>query len=112
MEREQPFYHAIRENGSRVYVAQSNIEVARVPVDSTVEEANTLLRGFLPLLTLREVERCFATISVAPWKTTVGARDKGAKEGEGDGGTSGKESEGGEIKMIMNPWMRQAWPFG
>lgn len=86
MEREQPFYYAIREDGSRVYVAQSNIEVARVPAYSTVEEAEALLRGYLPLLNLRKVERCFATISVASWMQEAG-RDKGVSEGKEESGS-------------------------
>lgn len=109
-DRQQPFYHVIREDGSRVYVAQSSIEIARIPANSTDEEAITLLRGYLPLLTLREVERCFATISVAPWRRESDG-DERTEEGE-EGEDSGVgESEGGQIRMVMNPWMRQAWPF-
>ena len=94
------------------YVAQSNIVVARVPADFTEGEAAEYLRQYLPLFNLRKMGTCFETISVAPWrkgggKTSSSGKKVGSTAGEKEGG-----GEGGEIKIVMNPWMRQAWPFG
>lgn len=79
---------------------QSNIIVTRVPAGSTLEEAAALLRPYVQLFNLRNVAKCFRTIQVAPWKLKT-------KGGKGGGGGSGS----GQVKMVMNPWMRKAWPF-
>lgn len=107
--RRQPFYHAWADDGSVHYVAQSSIEVARIAPGSTVNQANAQLCDYLRLFKLRRMGLCFQTVEVAPWKKVRDKAPKGEKKkGLGEEG----EKEGGEIKMIMNPWMRQAWPFG
>lgn len=91
------------------YVAQSNIEVARVPAGSTSEEAVGVLRELVPLLSLRTVGQCFRTVDVSPW----GVRAKeGPKEGvERKKARLESSEEGGQVKLLMSAWMRQAWPY-
>lgn len=97
-------------DGGHRYVAQRSIEAVRVPSGSTVEEATTILRQLVPLFNLRTVGRCFSTVQVEPWAAKAkGGVKKGAK------GTKAREKnsseEGGPVKLVMNEWMRQAWPY-
>lgn len=93
------------EDESRRCIAQCNLEPVRVPLGATLDEATEVLRKLVPLLTTRSVSKCFRTVRVAPWKgKSASAKGKG-KEG-------GSESqEGGEVTLVMNEWMREAWPF-
>lgn len=109
--QDQPYYHALIEDGTHAYVAQSNIDVARVPAGSSNRQALQLFDAYSPLFSLRAVAWCFQTIEVTPWEKKGGssARGKCAKE---DGGKVSGSSSGGQIKMVMGPWLRRAWPFG
>lgn len=105
----QPFHYVYAEDGSRKYVAQSNVVAACVPAGSTVKKANALLCDFVPLFSLHSVARCFRTIEVAPWPAKAAnsaqKESKAVRVGE-EGGAAG------QIKLVMNEWMKQAWPFG
>lgn len=76
-----------------------------------------MLGEFLRLFKLRKMGICFQSVEVAPWKKSEGkssgSRKKGCStSGKKKGGVEAGGKEGGEIKMVMNPWMREGWPFG
>lgn len=89
---------------------QRNIKAVRVPSGSTVEDATTILRQLLPLFNLRTVGRCFSTVQVERWAAKAkGGVKKGAKGRKAR--EQGSSEEGGQVKLVMSPWMRQAWPY-
>lgn len=108
--RKQPHYYAYAEDGCAKYVAQANVEIARIPAGSTTEQAAALLRQYVPLFNLRNVAETFRTIQVAEWEAEAEAGPSsggGGKKEEGEGG-----ERSGQIRMVMTPWMRSVWPFG
>lgn len=106
--RDQPFYHIIAgEDESRRYIAQCNMERLRIPDGVTLEEATAMLRRIIPLLTTRGVGKAFRTVRVAPWrpKRDAAAQSKGKERADDP------QQGGGEVTLVMNEWMREAWPF-
>lgn len=85
----------------------------RVPADATHEDVSALLRKLVPLLNLHAVGKCFSTVRIEPLavaSASTAAENKGKvsrgeqkSESKGGGG-------GGEVKLVMNEWMSQAWP--
>lgn len=111
----RPFYHVLNaHNETHCYIPQRHIEPVCVPAGATREGAVALLRKFVPLFNLRTVGRCFSTVRIEPWAAvaaSTAAGEAGEVGGErGDGGLVSKK-QGGQVKMVMNAWMRQAWPY-
>lgn len=96
-------------------MAQCNIEPVQLPADSA--EALNVLRELVPLFNLRAVGKHFRTVQI------VAPRAAGAASGEGvgqqgvqeaslggGGGTAGGGGVAGEVRLVMNAWLREAWP--
>lgn len=90
----QPHYHAIDEDGLMRYVAQANVQAATLAPGSSPQEVVKQLKGFDKLLQMSKLGRCFRTLRIE------GA--KGAKE---------DEEEERRVMLVMNEWMKEAWPF-
>lgn len=76
-----------------------------MPAGFTTQDAVAVLRELVPLLNHRTVGKCFRTLRIEPFVEE--------KEEAGGGEKSSAESgKGGQVQLVMNAWMRGAWPYG
>lgn len=104
--RTQPFYSVVNahDEGPR-YIAQCQIKAVPVPVKASTKRVRTILRQLVPLLNHRTVGKCFQTVRIEP-------HIEDTTETGGDGGKGTAWKKGGEVRLVMNAWMREAWPHG
>lgn len=76
------------------YVAQANVQPTTIAPGSSPQEVGQQLKGFDRLLQVSKLGRCFRTLRVQG--------TKGGKEGQ---------VEEGSVMLVLNEWMKEAWPF-
>lgn len=130
--RHQPFYQIINESNGEAYVPQCQITQIGVPAGSTPDEAVAILQDLVPLMQIRTLGKAFRTLRVAPWdapkeqgeqgetklisKSKAKKEEKRAKKLEKNktADEAAAEPRGpakGQIHLVTNAWMREAWPY-
>lgn len=84
-------------------IAQCNIVPVRV--SSTKDVA--VLQELVPLFNMRAVGKMFRTVQVVK---EAGKREEKGKSKKKAARAGRSKGEGGEVRLVMNEWMRGAWP--
>lgn len=89
-----------------------------MPAGSTREQAVEILKKLDRLLAVRTFGKAFRTLRVAPWDEkeqdkVAMSKSKAKKEqrkAEKKRKTA-REPEKGQVYLVANAWMREAWPY-
>lgn len=94
------------------YIAQCDIVPVRLAA-SAEEEIVATLQRLVPTMQLRLVRKLFRTVCVHPVDQGEGKPSEKSKGCQDAAGPSSAGDSGGwvGIKMVLNEWMRGAWPF-
>lgn len=103
-------------------MAQCRIDPIKIPAGTSRQGALTILQELVPLFNARTYGKGFRTLAVVPWDAK--AEEKGIRKLKGGHteGKDGKESDGkrkqgsgkmqpGQIYLVMNAWLKEAWPY-
>lgn len=135
--RNQPFYKVISEHNWDAYEAQSDIQPIKVAARSSQEEAVAVLQKIRTMFEIRVWGKAFNTLRIEPWdgekkgtesgvgktrkkKATKAKRraEKGKKDERGKQTEEEEEQQQqkaggrakGQVYLVPNAWMREAWP--
>lgn len=126
--RFQTFYQLINDALVEAYEPQCHLEPVLIPPGATPDQAARVLRGLLRMLTDVEIYgKVFRTLRVASWDDK---KEEEGKKGEGSVVKSksklkkearraaklqmkknGREPEKGQVYLVTNRWMKEAWPY-